>query len=154
MTSQGNQPTKLEKIANVFLSLAETHAHNTIPPASEDTATERPLLVSGNMFPEPPISQTSSTMQTPNSPDFQECATPFDVDISTYSVLNWFNYPGIPSIDIQENESLAPAHFEVNSQTVTPSDIFGPITSQRGRKRPLEGDFDWLSWDLSASTTF
>jgi hypothetical protein len=149
MTTQGNQATKLEKIVSVFVSLAETYVQNRAQSASEkNTVIQRPPIFSENgAFPEP-------AMQTPSSFDIQECATPFDVDISADTILNWFNYPEIPIANIQESGRLTSNNSELPFGTVAPSDIFGPITSHRGRKRPLEGDFDWLSWDLSASSTF
>jgi hypothetical protein len=154
MTSRGNQATKLAKIANVFIKLAETYVHNAARTVHQNSTVERPVTVPRSILPERLVSQTTSTTQTPSSTDFQECATPFDMDISPDVVLSWFNYPDIPSMDIQDNGSISPSDFEVNVQTVAPVDIFGPIMSQRGRKRPLEGDFDWLSWDLSASNAF
>ncbi|KAJ5895440.1 fungal specific transcription factor domain-containing protein [Penicillium taxi] len=131
MTSQGIMASKLEKIAHVFACLAGLYMQDAFQNAIIDTKAPGP---SNSSMTE--VAGFNVAFQPASPLPFGEES--FLTDISMDDILDWFSQDNNFE-DLSRGEDFGP---------VASSNILGSISS-RTRKRPLDCDFDWISWDLS-----
>lgn len=144
MTSEGAMASKLENIARVFTSLAELYVQVARKQYARNQSSWDSNKATGLCA--PPHLPTAP-------PSVEGASAPSSADISMDSVLNWF------SSDSHSQGLFTPADGQF-LEAYTPSeqmglidnedDIFGSL-SDRTRKRPLECDFDWISWDIAGT---
>lgn len=129
MTSSGNMAGKLEKISEVFCSLARMYVEES----------GRKVKVQK----QPPIQQDyMSGIQTPalSDNDGIRIQMPND-EFETNEFLSWLS---TASLNQQDMLGVPDTYGDLN--TVNPADVFGSLMTG-GSNRPLEYDFDWFSWD-------
>ncbi|KAH8807173.1 hypothetical protein F5884DRAFT_899619 [Xylogone sp. PMI_703] len=136
MTSIGNMVGKLEKIANVFASLAGMYVAEAVEKAK----------VQNQQTPQREVNRVDAQMSTPS--DDVEISTPLESsEPENNEFFNWLSTANISQQDMFETGESTQGLGTVNMD-INPSDMFSSLTNG-GVKRPLEYDFDWFSWDFS-----